>query len=117
MAPCDQDMVEVQNRLGPRNPKEAALTITGEFSVVKGVIQHLTDVMLDAEQVEFVKLIHDNFAVQLGQLDIFVKTLVQSDVTQLVPFMKPLQAFYQKHTKSPIVEAVPDPSDLLDARL
>ena len=47
MTRCDQDMVEVQNQLGPRDPKEVALTIMGEFLVVKALIQHLTDVMLD----------------------------------------------------------------------
>ena len=35
MARCDQDMVEMQNWFGPRNPNKASSTITEQLSVMK----------------------------------------------------------------------------------
>ena len=116
MARRDQDMIEVQNRLGPRDPKEAALTITGEFLVVKALIEHLTDGMLDNKQYEFVKLIYKKFVDPLSNVDTYGKNIVQFAVTQLVTYIKPLQVFSQKYTKS-IVGVAPDPGNFLDDRL
>ena len=117
MARRDQDMVVVQNRLGPRDPKELTLTITEECWVVRRVIQHLTDVMLDAKQLAFIKFLHNNYKVQLSQFDVFVRNAVQSGVNQLVPFITPLQSFHRKHTTSPLGGVVLAPVDFLDTRL
>ena len=117
MARQIQDMVEVQNQLGPRDLKEAALTIMGEFTVLRTVIRHMTDVMLDGKQLAFIKLLNNNYKNQLGQFDVFVSNTVQSAANQLILFITPLQSFYWKNTTSPRGGVVPAPLDFLDTRL
>ena len=59
MARRDQDMVEVQNWSGPRNPDEVVLTFTQQLLVVKkleGQTRYLTDAMLDDDECTFSSL-------------------------------------------------------------
>ena len=81
MAHCNQDMVEVQNRLRPLDPNEAALTIRGQLLPVKELTRHLTGVMLDDAECKFVQLLSKKFGDTLSNLNIFVQTIIKSTVT------------------------------------
>ena len=117
MARRDQDMVEVQNRLGPRDPDEATCSIAGELLAMRTVIRHMTDVMLDGEQLAFIKVLYNNYKIQLSTFNDFVVNTVQTMVKQIILFITPLQVFYQKYTVSPRGGVIPSPVDFLDTWL
>ena len=51
----DQDIVKIQNQLGPRDTEEATCSVASKLSAMRTVIGHMTDVMLTKEQLAFVK--------------------------------------------------------------
>ena len=93
MARRDQDMVEAQNRLGPPDPDEATCSIAVEFLAMRTIIYHITDVMLNNEQLAFIKVLYNNYKVQLSKFSEHVVNTAQSMVDQIIPFITPLQVF------------------------
>ena len=113
----DLDIVEIQNRLGPRDPDEVTCSIAGELSATRTVIRHLTDVMLTEGQRDFVKVLYDKYKVNLSTFDEYVVKTGQTMFEQLIPYIKRLQEFQHKHTLVPPVGVVRAPTDYLDSRL
>ena len=94
----DQDMVEVQNRLGPHDPDKTTCSIAGELLAMGTVICHMTDVILTKEQVAFIKVLYNKYKVNLSTFDKYVINTVQSLAIQIIPYITKLQLFQEKHT-------------------
>ena len=101
MARCDDDMVEVQNRLGPRDPDEATCSIAGELSAMRAVIRHMTDGMLTKEQLAFIEVLYDKYKVNLSMFDEYVVNHVQTLANKIIPHIVKLNLFHKQHTVAP----------------
>ena len=86
----DQDIVEIQNRLGPRDPDEATCSIAGDMSVMRMVIRHMTDVMLTEDQLAYVTVLYDKYKTNLSTFDDYVVKTVQTMANSLIPYFKTL---------------------------
>ena len=89
----DLDIVEIQNRLGPRDPDEVTCSIAGELSATQTVICHLTDVMLTEDQRAFVTVLYDKYKANLSTFDEYVVKTGQAMFNQLIPYIAKLQEF------------------------
>ena len=106
-----QDMVEVQNWMGSRNPKEASAIIAAQLVAVTATTRHLTDVMLDNEKCNFVTNLYQTHGKKLAN---FGKEIITSAITQLTPYLIPCTRLCQVFTSTGPRST---PGDLLTSRL
>ena len=78
-------------------------SIVVELSATQTVICHLTDVMLTADQWDWVTVLYDKYKDNLSKFDKFVVKTGQDMFKQLIPYIAKLQEFQTKHTVVPPV--------------
>ena len=90
MARRDQNMVEVQNRLGPRDTDEATCSNAEELLATRTVICHMTDVRLNKKQLAFIKVLYNNYKANLSTFDKYVVKTIQYMAYQIILYIKTL---------------------------
>ena len=77
----------------------------------------MTDVMLDKEQLAFIKVLYDKYKDNLSTFDEYIVNTVQTMANQIIPYITKLQVFQKKHIVAPPGGLVPAPAGYLDTRL